>query len=313
MNQPISNNIAVFGECMLELSMPPLLADQNSAPANFAFGGDSLNMSVYLARLGSAVEYVTALGDDKASDWMIQRWSAEGVGCKHVIRCQGQVPGMYMIELDQYGERSFHYWRANSPAAKILDNAAQADAVFKVLDSFDTVFLSGISLAILRPSARMALIDFLGEYRTRGGKVVFDCNHRPHLWPEPREAIDCYKKMYQITDIALPTFEDEQMLFGYQTAKQALDAILLDGVHEVVLKMGEKGCYYTDGGEHGFVPVESAKVVDTTSAGDSFNAGYMSKRLAGASVEESCKAAHRLASTVVQHRGAIIPIEAMPS
>ncbi|MFQ3243562.1 MAG: 2-dehydro-3-deoxygluconokinase [Arenicella sp.] len=80
MNQPVPNNIAVFGECMLELSLPPLLADQHSAPANFAFAGDSLNMSVYLARLGTAVEYVTALGDDKASDSMMQRWLAEGVG-----------------------------------------------------------------------------------------------------------------------------------------------------------------------------------------------------------------------------------------
>jgi 2-dehydro-3-deoxygluconokinase len=109
MNQPISKNIAVFGECMLKLSLPPLLADQSSAPANLAFGGDSLNMSVYLARLGTAVEYVTALWDDKASDWMIQRWLAEGVGCKHVIQSQGQVPGMYMIELDQHREMSFHY------------------------------------------------------------------------------------------------------------------------------------------------------------------------------------------------------------
>jgi 2-dehydro-3-deoxygluconokinase len=312
MNHPVLNNIAVFGECMLELSLPPLLADQNAAPANFSFGGDSLNMSVYLARLGTPVEYVTALGDDKASDWMIQRWMAEGVGCEHVIQCQGQVPGMYMIELDQHGERSFNYWRANSPAAKILDNAEQADAVFNALDSFATVFLSGISLAILKPSARTALIDFLSSYRARGGKVAFDCNHRPHLWGDSAEAIDCYKKMYQITDIALPTFEDEQMLFGYQSAEQALGAIQADGVPEVILKMGEKGCYYTNGDEHGFVPVAPAKVVDTTSAGDSFNAGYMSKRLAGASIEESCKAAHRLASTVVQHRGAIIPIEAMP-
>jgi 2-dehydro-3-deoxygluconokinase len=238
---------------------------------------------------------------------------AEGVGCKYVIQSQGQVPGMYMIELDQHGERSFHYWRANSPAAKILDNPEQADAVFKALGSFATVFLSGISLAILKPSARAALIDFLSDYRARGGKVAFDCNHRPHLWVDPSEAIDCYKKMYQITDIALPTFDDEQMLFGYQTAEHALDAIQSEGVTEVVLKMGEKGCYYTHDGEHGFVPVEPAKVVDTTSAGDSFNAGYMNKRLAGASVEESCKAAHRLASIVVQHRGAIIPIEVMPS
>ena len=307
-----SNSIAVLGECMLELSLQPLLNSQSSVPATFAFGGDTLNMSVYMARLGTPVEYVTALGDDKSSEWLKQRWQAEGVGSKHVIACANQSPGMYMIELDQHGERSFKYWRSNSPASKIFDDAEQAQSIFKALASFETVFLSGISLAILKPEARVKLIEFLADYRDRGGRVAFDCNHRPNLWKDSYEAIDCYKKMYQITDIALPTFEDEQSLFGYKTPDEALDAILLNGVPEVVLKMGERGCYFAHRGELGFVPVQPVSVVDTTSAGDSFNAGYMSQRLSGASVEDSCKAGHRLASTVVQHRGAIIPLDAMP-
>jgi len=101
---------------------------------------------------------------------------------------------------------------------------------------------------------------------------------------------------------ALPTVEDDQ----------TLNAILLNGVPEVVLKMGEKSCYFAHAGELGFVPVQAVQVVDTTSAGDSFNAGYMSQRLSGASVEESCSARHRLVSTVGRHRGAIILLEEMP-
>ncbi len=313
MNHPTQPSIAVLGECMLELSLPPLSSLQSAIPANFAFGGDTLNMSVYMSRLGTKVDYVTALGDDKSSDWLLQRWAAEGVECSHVIRCKDQVPGMYMIELDQYGERSFKYWRANSPASKMFDDATQAKRIFDTLNSFDTIFLSGISLAILKPDVRATLIEFLGEYRKGDGKVVFDCNHRPNLWNGPDEAMSCYTQMYQVTDIALPTFDDERALFGYQTPEQALEVILASGVSEVALKMGEKGCYYVDQGKVGFVPVKPVKVIDTTSAGDSFNAGYMSRRLVGGSVEEACRAGHRLASTVVQHRGAIIPIEAMPA
>jgi len=305
-------NIAVLGECMLELSLPNLDTQQTSSAAKFAFGGDTLNMAVYMARSGASVEYVTAIGDDKSSDWMLARWQHEGVGCKHVIRAENQVPGMYMIELDEHGERSFKYWRANSPAATMLDTQEQADSVFSALSSFDLIFLSGISLAILKPAARQRLIDFLTDYRARGGKVAFDCNHRPNLWVDQFEAMECYKKMYQITDIALPTFEDEEMLFGYKTADEAIEAISLNGVPEIVLKMGEKGCFYAHHGEVGCVPVTPVNVVDTTSAGDSFNAGYLSQRLSGGSVESACLAGHRLASTVVQHRGAIIPPECMP-
>jgi len=119
---------------------------------------------------------------------------------------------MYMIELDQHGERSFNYWRDNSPASKILDDTHQAERVFEALGNFDTIFLSGISLAIFKPDARARLIDFLADFRARGGKVAFDCNHRPNLWQDAYEAMDGYKKMYQITDIALPTFEDDQAL-----------------------------------------------------------------------------------------------------
>lgn len=313
MNLSMPPSIAVFGECMIELSLPPLSASKSSLSANFSFGGDTLNMSVYMARLGAQVEYITALGDDKSSEWLVQRWASEGVGCKHVIHCKDQVPGMYMIELDEFGERSFKYWRVGSPASKILDQPAQANTAFTALASFDTIFLSGISLAILKPQARLALMEFLSGYRANGGKVIFDCNHRPNLWIDDDEAMDCYRQMYQITDIALPTFEDEQLLFSYRTPDEALDAILSSGVPEVVLKMGEKGCYYSHNGDTGFVPVQPAQVVDTTSAGDSFNAGYISQRLSGVSIIESCRAAHRLASTVVQHRGAIIPLEAMPT
>lgn len=92
-----------------------------------------------------------------------------------------------------------------------------------------------------------------------------------------------------------------------------LNAILLYGVSEVILKVGAEGCHFASNGELGFVPVREVSVVDTTSAGDSFNAGYLNKRLQVESIESSCKAGHNLASTVIQHHGAIIPREAMPA
>src|SRR4051812_50110599 len=80
-----------------------------------SYGGDTLNTAIYLARLGVAVDYVTALGDDPWSDEMIAGWAAEGIGTEQVARVPGRVPGLYIIQTDARGERSFLYWRGNAP------------------------------------------------------------------------------------------------------------------------------------------------------------------------------------------------------
>ena len=83
--------IASIGECMVELSA--LGGDD----FHLAFGGDTLNTAVYLARCGIGVDYVTALGDDHLSARMIASWRVEGVGIDHVLRLPGRLPGLYMI------------------------------------------------------------------------------------------------------------------------------------------------------------------------------------------------------------------------
>ena len=306
------SKIAVIGECMLELNLASQPADSNRTPAVLAYGGDTLNTSIYLSRLNAKVDYVTALGDDLMSDWMVSQWQAENVGCDHVYREPSSVPGLYMINVDEHGERSFNYWRANSPASRLFDGAKSV-ALFSALEQYDYLYLSGISIAILKPEVRTKLIEFLTQYNSKGGKVIFDGNYRPNLWQSTEEAMQCYKALYSITDIALPTLEDEQILFEYKNAQETLDAILSFGANEVVLKMGEDGCLYSSDSKVGFVPTKKVDVVDTTSAGDSFNAGYLSARLKGLPVIASCESGHVLASNVIQHRGAVIPKAAMPS
>jgi len=192
-------------------------------------------------------------------------------------------------------------------------DGAKSVALFATLEQYDFLYLSGISIAILKPEVRTKLIEFLAQFKAKGGKLIFDGNYRPNLWQSTEEAMNCYKALYSLTDIALPTLEDEQILFGYKNAQEALDAIVAFGATEIVLKMGEDGCLYSSDEKLGFVKTKKVSVVDTTSAGDSFNAGYLATRLKGMSVVESCEAGHILASTVIQHRGAVIPKSEMPA
>lgn len=305
-------NIAVIGECMLELSrQAPEHSGYNTA-MNLSYGGDTLNAAVYLARLGIAVDYVTALGEDPMSAWMVEQWRAEGVACDLIDYRPDAVPGLYLIENDPQGERSFYYWRDSAPARKLLDDEASAVHLFAQLADRAWLYLSGITLAIFSESARQRLFRLLADYRARGGKVIFDSNYRPRLWSDREVTQRVYEVMYQLTDLALPTIEDEQQVFDDADQAAIVSRLQSWGVSEIVLKMGEQGCLVVTAEETNLVPAQKVSVVDTTSAGDSFNAGYLAARLKGQSSYEAAEGGHRLASAVIGQCGAIIPSSAMP-
>ena len=303
----MSKSVALIGECMLELSHAAHNDDDSSMPMALKYGGDTINTAVYMSRAGVNVSYVTALGDDVMSEWLLSSWKQEGIDCSLVKTMVNEVPAMYMINVDEEGERSFLYWRKNSPASRLFDDEGEARTLFESLNAFDYVYLSGISLAILKPQARQLLVELLTSYREQGGYVVFDGNYRPKLWETSEQAKELYLALYKLSDIVLPTLEDENMLFGVETPEQVIETLSQAGVAEAVVKMGGEGCLaYSENGTT-LIPSEPVQPVDTTAAGDSFNAGYLSARLQGKDVKSACKAGHALASKVIQFRGAILP------
>lgn len=299
--------IACIGECMIELNR----LDLDAGSAGIGFAGDTLNTAVYLARLGCDVAYVTNLGLDRFSDRMEQRWRGEGIGCALVGRHPDRLPGLYAIEVDAAGERSFRYWREASAARTLFSGigAALAD-----LAQFDVIYLSGITLAILPAEIRGALIATAAGLKAAGKMVVFDTNHRPRLWPNEAAARDSFAAMWAATSLALPSFDDEARLYPGLSPQQVIARIAALGPAEVVLKNGARGPLIAVNGavDQTDLP-EVARVVDTSGAGDSFNAGYLAARLRGDAPLAAAAAGHRLASVVIGHHGAVIPRTAMPA
>jgi len=298
--------IAAIGECMIELS------PRSGGLLAMSYGGDTLNTAVYLCRLGAAADYVTALGDDPYSDRMIAAWQAEGVGTKRVIRRPGRLPGLYIIEIDQSGERRFHYWRQTAPARDLFA-IPETRTIVAALAAYDYIYLSGISLSLYGEAGRTQLFGALDAARRRGCKVVFDANYRPRNWPDVKAARAAVAQMMPRTDFALTGLEDEQALFGDENAIATIQRLRRAGVREVVVKEATAGCRLLVEGEIVLIPAERvARVVDTTAAGDSFNAAYLAARISGADPAEAARAGHRLAAEVIQHPGAIIPRDSMP-
>ncbi|TNC73285.1 sugar kinase [Rubellimicrobium roseum] len=297
--------IACLGEAMIELSG----LDPRAGTLDVGVAGDTLNTAIYMARaLGDRgrVSYLTALGDDAFSDRMAGFMEEEGIDTSAIARLPGRLPGIYSIAVDERGERTFSYWRSEAAARAML---APGGIDPETLGDFDLVFLSGITLAILPPEHRMKLIGQCNWLKASGKTVTFDTNYRPRLWESEEAARATFSQMWDATTIALPSRDDEARLHPGEDVPDLFDRLARKGVTEIALKDGAAGPHLWTGGQAlprgAYPPAE--RVVDTTAAGDSFNAGYLAARLMGQGVEEAAQAAHALAGRVIGVRGAIIP------
>lgn len=286
--------IACFGEAMIELNI--------DAPGRqIGFAGDVLNTAIYLARdIGETgqVEFVSTLGQDVLSEKMLGVIRAEGVGTGRVARHDTRLPGIYSIAVDAAGERSFSYWRDQSAARTTFSDG------FAQLDGADVVYFSGISLAILPAAVRDDLLDHL---KAHPAVVVFDSNYRPRLWEDRDTARRYTESAWRITDIALPSLDDEMALFGDDGAADVLARLRGWGLSSGALKRGAEGPVALDPSVSGGLFRPAPVVVDTTAAGDSFNGAYLSAVLKGAGEIEAMERGHACAAHVVGQKGAIVP------
>ncbi|WP_341991888.1 sugar kinase [Azorhizobium sp. AG788] len=298
--------VVSIGEVMVEL------ARGNDGRFGLAFGGDTFNTAVYLARAGIETAYVTALGDDAFSAQIQDLATSEGLSTAAILKVPGRMPGLYIITTDDKGERTFHYWRDTSPARVLFELDGWQNVAEQVV-SAQAVYFSGITLSLYSNAGLGRFLATLEVAAERGAWRVFDGNFRPRGWAGdlPRARM-VFAEALKRASMALPTFEDEAMLWGDASPEATIARITTYGVKEVVVKNGPGGAYVHANGQTVFVPVEREVLpVDTTGAGDSFNAGYLAARLKGESPEAAARAGHALAGAVIMHRGAIIPRTAL--
>jgi 2-dehydro-3-deoxygluconokinase len=297
--------VACIGECMIELKQA------EGGLYSRGFGGDTLNTAVYLARLGVEVDYITALGDDPMSDEMLAGWAAEGVGTGRVARLKGKLPGLYMIQTDEFGDRRFFHWRDSAAARSLMDLPETGD-ILDSLATYDVVYLSAITLSIYHPQGRTKLFEALRRARKHGARVAFDTNFRARGWPDPDVARAVFDEAFAASDIVLASTEDLLPLYPGESDEQLMARIPCD---EAALKLLQPGSIVRFDGVLRQVRAErvTQPVVDTTAAGDSFAAAYIAARLAGAGPVDAAQAGHRLGGVVVCYPGAIIPRSAMPA
>jgi len=299
--------MVAIGECMVELTR------QDAGSVRLAFAGDTFNTAVYLKRLGGSsveVRFVTATGDDELSGDQLAYIRSEGIEVDLQV-VPGASPALYLVSTDASGERTFTYYRDASPVRRLFDGEADERLTAEITEA-DLVYFSGVTLQMLTDRARRSLLEMLRAARERGALVAFDSNYRARGWSSADAAQAAMHQAMQVTDVALPSLADERTLHGGSTA-DIIDRYRSAGATEVVVKDGGGPVIaWADGAQLAFPGVPIDRPVDTTGAGDSFNAGYLHARAHGSSVSDAVREGQRLAGVVITRRGAIVDREALP-
>jgi 2-dehydro-3-deoxygluconokinase len=299
--------VIAVGEVMIELSRG------SDGRFGLSCSGDTFNTAIYLARAGVDVAFATALGDDRHSDRILALAAAEGIGHDLILRVPGRVPGLTLIDLGEAGERNYSHWRDAAPARELFELPSWP-AIAEALTSARMIYFSGITLSLYSNTGLGRFIATLELARKSGTKVVFDGNFRPKGWRgDLARTRTVYIEALKRVDIALPAYDDEAVLWGDPSPEATVDRLQAFGIGEITVKNGPHSALVASDSHREFVPVlEVVEPLDTTAAGDSFNAAYLAARLAGESPAAAASAGHKLAAQKIRHRGAIMPRASAP-
>ena len=296
--------IVAVGECMAELTRT------DASTMTLGFAGDTFNTAVYLKRLAGAdmeVRFLTAVGDDALTSEQLAFMHSEGITVD-AQRVPGASPALYIVTTDAAGERTFTYYRHASPVRHLLDGDIDEGA--------------RAPAASCGCRSRVLLGDHPADADRRGPQYHC-CSWRPMpargAPSSPSTATtgqeDGRRPMRRggrslrprhVTDIALPSLSDEQLLHG-GGADDVIDTLSFrwrargrrEGRAAATSSIWKAQ-------RRRFTPIADTRPIDTTGAGDSFNAGYLHARLQSRSVEDAIAQACAVSSIVVAHRGAIV-------
>jgi 2-dehydro-3-deoxygluconokinase len=299
----LSGRFLSIGECMVELSQA------KDGHLRKGFAGDTFNTAWYARACLTddwTVDYFTALGDDAMSDEMAAFIAKAGIGTSYIRRIRGKTPGLYMINLKD-GERSFSYWRDSSAARQL---AADGDRLREAIEASDVIYFSGITLAILSHEDAETLFSELRRAKAIGKLVVFDPNLRPRLWSSFDAMHTTISEGARTSTIVMPSFDDEASHFGDDSISATIHRYRALGARMVVVKNGAEGATIGTADGETLVPaVKVAKIVDTTSAGDSFNGAFLAEYLKAHDAVAAARFAAVIAGKVIGEHGALVAPE----
>ena len=291
-------DIISIGECMIELFSEKPIESADSFTRSFA--GESVNILVAASRLGNTTGYITRLGSDPFTTYLLDSWRSEGIDTSQSKQVSG-FNAVHFVATLPNGERDFVYYRKGSAPTTI--NPADIDPNY--ISQAKIMHISGVAQGI-SPTAGDAVLHAAQIARENSITVSYDPNYRHQLWSHS-DARAGMKRVIPYVDYFLPSLPaDTEVLFGTQDPNKIIDQSLELGAIIVAIKMGAYGAII--GTKHetfSIPPYNSGPVVDTTAAGDAFNAGFLHGMLNNMSPKDAGTFAAITAGIKIRGRGAI--------
>lgn len=263
---------------------------------SLTLGGDALNESVVLARLGHAPMLVTRLGRDAVAQMIRERCRAEGV---EIFAAEdGSAPtGINAVLVKPDGERSFITNR-NGTLRKLA--APDVRPAFET-EAFRQARI--VCLASLFVSPMLGIretAELLAQAKGKGKTVCADMTR-----PKQGETARMLQPVLRSIDYLFGNLEEVRTLTGAWGPEECAGILMSEGAASVIIKLGPHGCLFADTKDTRMIPAfQARRCIDTTGAGDTFAAGFMAALLEGRSAFESARYASAAASLCVEELGA---------
>ena len=259
-------------------------------------GGSAANTAIALARFGVQVGIVGRVGDDPLARYALADLEAAGVDLSQLQRDPEATTGLMFIAVTPDGERTMFGCRGANPGTDPaqLDEGAIARAGW--------LHISGYAL-LERPQREAACRAMEAAHRA-GVAVSLDAGVEAAIL-----MADEVRALLPRIRMILPNELEAERLTGQGEPVRAVEALLGYGVQVVGLKLGPRGCVVGSVDEIFAVPAFSVQVVDTTGAGDAFDAGLILGHLGGLGLRGSALLANALGAltTTVEGAGGAIP------
>lgn len=299
-------NVIVVGDANVDIIVPyPRFLNEERTLVDYPSpemqgGGTSANTAVALARLGNHTSFIGSVGDDQYGRYIQKDFQKEGVDTSDlIIEPELNTIGVFAF-IDENGERYLWGWPREEQAFKVIDR----DKVpFEKIRGAGWVHSSGMAI-VHDTSARSSIIEIFREAYEAGVPTSFDLNLRVDngvLEPDYEEAV---REMIKYTTYLLGSGTDEFAYLGETDDWMKNARSFVTEKRTVIVRNGSEGSagYAFDG--EAVSPAFRIKVEDTVGAGDVYNAGFITAKLMGKSLEECLVTGNAVSAYTVERKGA---------
>lgn len=268
--------VVTLGETMALFRATELGSLTTTPDFRLSIGGAESNVAIGLSRLGVGATWVGRVGSDPLGDRIIRELRAEGVDVRVTVDPAAPTGLMVKERRTSTATRVLYYRSASAGSRLDLHDIAGAG-----IEGASLLHVTGITPALSDTAAAAtdAAIDAAAE---AGVPVSFDVNHRATLW-KGRDPAELYRGIAARSTAFFGGESEARMLApNADTLADLAAEIAASGPSQVIIKLGEHGCYALIDGTEYTKPAVRIQVVDTVGAGDAFVAGYLAELVRGA-------------------------------